>query len=54
MRVRMTSQVSGTRDGQNWPAVGETIDVPADEGKSLCGAGLAEPVDTRAEKSTLR
>lgn len=47
MQVRMTGKVSGVRDGQLWPDAGDTLDVPDEEGASLCASGLAEPVDTR-------
>lgn len=41
MRVTMLASISGTRDGVDWPAKGETLDVPADEAASLIDAGLA-------------
>ena len=44
MKVRMTVQVSGTRSGVDWPALGEVLETDAVEGAQLCQAGLAAPV----------
>lgn len=49
MKIRMKVYISGTRDGQDWPAVGEEIEVPDEEGADLCAAGFAEPVAKRAK-----
>ncbi len=43
MRVQMRVPISGSRDGVDWPPVGGTIDLPADEAEHLCAAGLAIP-----------
>ena len=45
MQVKMQTQISGTRNGQDWPAKGEIIDLPDDEAKDLIAGGLAEAVD---------
>lgn len=42
MIVTMRRQISGTRDGVDWPAPGETIDVPDDEAATLIALGHAE------------
>ena len=42
MRVEMLTQISGTRNGEEWPAPGATIEVPAHEGDSLILAGYAK------------
>ena len=42
MNITMRRQISGSRDGVDWPAPGESIDVPDDEAASLIGLGLAE------------
>jgi len=42
MIVTMRRQISGTRDGVDWPAPGETIDVPDDEAAGLIALGHAE------------
>lgn len=44
MRVRMKTDVSGSRDGQPWPKRGETFEVSDAEGVDLCASGMAEPV----------
>ncbi|GAA4849716.1 hypothetical protein GCM10023403_10600 [Pseudonocardia benzenivorans] len=44
MRVRMKHQISGTRDGVEWPAPGEEIDLPDDEAAAVCHTGMGEPV----------
>lgn len=42
MLITMRRQISGTRDGVDWPAPGETIDVPDEEAASLIALGHAE------------
>lgn len=44
MKVRMKVGVSGSRNGQVWPPIGETMDLPDHEGAELCAANMAEPV----------
>jgi hypothetical protein len=44
MRVRLLGDISGTRDGVNWPPRGSEIDLPDDEAAGLCGQGMAVPV----------
>ncbi len=44
MRVRMKVDISGTRQGQEWPPRGSVIDLPDDEAAGYCSAGMAEPV----------
>lgn len=51
MKVKMKIDVSGSRNGQPWPARGETVELPDAEGADLCAAGMAEPVSNR--KSTV-
>lgn len=41
MKVYMTAQISGMRDGKPWPAPGEPIEVPSEEGETLVRNGLA-------------
>lgn len=41
----MNIQVSGTRDGADWPAPGETVDVSAVEAEELVANGVAEAVE---------
>lgn len=42
MLITMTANITGTRNGVDWPAVGGTIDVPDSEAADLIAAGLAE------------
>ena len=44
MKIRMKADVSGSRNGQPWPARGETLELPDDEAANLCANGMAEPV----------
>jgi hypothetical protein len=44
MKVRMKVQISGTHDGQEWPARGGVVELADDEAAGLCAQGLAEPV----------
>ncbi len=44
MKIRMRVQVSGTRDGQDWPPRGSVIDLPDAEAADYCANGMAEPV----------
>lgn len=41
MRVLMTQQVSGGRNGQPWPAAGEEIDLPDAEARAAIQGGTA-------------
>lgn len=46
MRVEMTTHISGTRNGEEWPAPGAVLDLPDHEAESLILAGYAkEPTD---------
>ncbi|MFD7860973.1 hypothetical protein [Streptomyces sp. NPDC059783] len=44
MRIRMKVAMSGLRNGQPWPAVGETTELPTAEAAHLCASGIAEEV----------
>lgn len=53
MRVRMTVQVSGMRNGTEWPPRGGTIDLPEDEALQYIGANMAVPaVESGPETAT--
>ncbi len=43
MRVQMKATITGTRNGADWPAVGESVDLPDGEATDLIAAGLAVP-----------
>lgn len=45
-RVTMQHQISGTRNGQDWPPPGETIDLPDDEAAILIATGAACATET--------
>ncbi|GLP71043.1 hypothetical protein TUSST3_76630 [Streptomyces sp. TUS-ST3] len=51
MRVRMKVTISGTRDGQPWPAQGGIVDLPDEEAKQMVAAGLAAEPDDDSEDS---
>jgi hypothetical protein len=52
MRVRMKVDITGTRNGEPWPAREETIDLPDEEARDLCASGMAEPVpDSKTQKA---
>lgn len=40
-KVTMIVQISGTRDGEDWPGFGEEITVPEDEADGLIANSLA-------------
>jgi hypothetical protein len=46
MKVRLIYKLDGTRNGEPWPAVGGTIDVPMSEAINLISHGYAVPVLT--------
>lgn len=50
VRVAMLAQISGTRDGAEWPAVGGEIELPADEANQLIKSFLARPVKAPARE----
>lgn len=55
MLVTMTTHITGTRNGEEWPAVGGTIELPDGEAAHLIAAGLAvpaEPADTEPGETT--
>lgn len=57
MMITMRRQISGTRDGVDWPAPGESIDLPDDEAAQLIALGHAvvpgeEPAPEAIDRST--
>lgn len=48
MKVRMLRTVSGFRDGVEWPAVGDVLDVPEAEADDLERIGVAERVSAKS------
>lgn len=56
MRIRILGDISGTRNGKEWPRRGAVVDIPDAEGEALCGSGMAERVPElpRVERATKR
>ena len=55
MKVRMKTQITGTRDGVRWPAPGGVVDLPSREAAKLVDAGFAEAVaEAPVERSERR
>lgn len=54
MRVKMKVGISGSRNGVDWPPLGEAVDLPDDEAAEMCANGMAEPVkaESKVEKAT--
>lgn len=48
MKVKMIVSITGTRNGQDWPAAGETVDLPDAEARDLVAGGLAVQLDAKA------
>lgn len=42
MLVRMKTQIGGYRDSEEWPGIGETIELPDGEADRMIAAGYAE------------
>ena len=47
MKVVLTGDISGSRNGQPWPAAGSEMDLPDDEAYTLVQSGMARAVDSR-------
>lgn len=43
MKIRLIGDMSGTRDGQEWPPRGSTVDLPDDEAQQLIRGKMAVP-----------
>lgn len=55
MKLQMKVQVSGTRNGEDWPAPGDVVEVPDEEAVLLLNGGLAETVESaKPEKAAAR
>ncbi|MGW2261446.1 hypothetical protein ACWCXE_27130 [Streptomyces sp. NPDC001780] len=52
MKIRMNVQMSGTRNGEEWPARGEVADLPTGEAQHLVAAGIASEVTDDGEPET--
>ena len=49
MRVKMAVGITGTRNGEDWPAAGEVVDIPTDEAELLLANGMAVQVAAAPE-----
>ena len=55
MRVVMRARISGTRNGNEWPAIGTEVDLPDAEAVDLLNAGLASAAESApVETATAR
>jgi hypothetical protein len=50
VKITMTAEISGLRDGNPWPARGGSIEVPDDEAEGLIANGLAKKYE-KADKA---
>ena len=50
VRMRMKMKISGTRNGVEWPDVGETIDLPLDEAEQYRKHGYCEVAKDENDK----
>jgi hypothetical protein len=44
MKVRLLVVLTGTRDGIDWPARGEVVDLPQSEAEHMIAVGQAAPI----------
>lgn len=44
MKIELKVNVSGTRDGIEWPPMGGSVDLPESEAAQMVAAGLASAV----------
>lgn len=51
MKVTMKAQIAGTRDGEDWPKPGASIDLPDDEAADLVTNGYAVASGADAEET---
>lgn len=47
MKVTMKARISGTRNGEPWPGIGGSVDLPKDEAEHLIAAGLATAPESK-------
>lgn len=45
MHIKLVAQISGTRNGVDWPKPGEVLEVPDAEGAGLVSTGLAVEIE---------
>jgi hypothetical protein len=57
LKVRLKHQISGRRNGQEWPAPGEVVDLPEEEAQQLLDQHMAEvhaAIETPVETATVK
>lgn len=55
MKVRLTGDLSGTRNDKPWPARGAEMELPEEEAVQLCSMGMAVPVvEDKTEKAVAK
>lgn len=55
MKIRLTGDISGTRNGDAWPPRGSEIELPDDEAAALCALRMAVPVvDDKVETAAVK
>ena len=54
MKVRLRTDISGTRNGEPWPSAGSEIDLPDEEAVALVRSGDARAVNTKDADVELR
>lgn len=52
MLVKMKTAIGGYRNGEAWPPVGGTIDLPDHEAADMIANGYAEPTEEAADAPT--
>lgn len=52
MKVIMRVNISGTRNGSEWPPVGGVVELPDAEAVDLLNARLADPAPVEVETAT--
>jgi len=45
MKVKIAADMSGTRNGQDWPKRGTVMDLPDDEARTMLDNGTAKELD---------
>jgi hypothetical protein len=54
VKIRMTVDISGTRNGVDWPRRGAVVDLPDDEARGYVESGMATPVpDFKEERAVV-
>lgn len=52
MLVKMLVHIAGTRNGQRWPGIGETVELPDDEAAHYIAQGYCEAAPAKTANAT--